>query len=82
MGSYEANGAIVTHVWESMIETSTENVTNEIQETNGTIPTLHQDWLTRDERVHRNNENINCEVMRRLNKLQRDNKENTPHTLE
>ena len=82
MGDYEANDNITTHIWESMVETSTENVTNEIQETHGTIPNLHQDWLTRDEQDHKDNDNINYEVMRRLHKLQCDSQENTPNTLE
>ena len=35
---------------------------------------MHQDWLTRDEQHYRNNENINSGVTRRLDRLQRDDK--------
>ena len=36
MGGYEANGSIVTHIWESMVAINTENIINKIQETHGT----------------------------------------------
>ena len=43
MGGYEQNKSIATHIWESLADTNTENVTTEIQESHGTIPPLHQE---------------------------------------
>ena len=65
MGGYGSNDSIATHIWESMV---TDIIIEQAQDEQEPIPPLHNDWLTPDKLDTRLHDNINSEVMRRMQK--------------
>ena len=65
-GGYEGNDAVANHIWDSLAQNERVNVLVEAEMEQEPLPNIHQDWLTPEERAIRGEQEINSEVMRRI----------------
>ena len=64
---HEDNEAAVSHIWESL---TSENVLEQAHAEHHNLPRLHEDWLDTREIATPKDNDINVEVMRRINQKQ------------
>jgi len=53
-------------ICETLVQDESENVFVEANNEQKSLPPLHKDWLTEDEQIVRDDQNINNEVMKRI----------------
>ena len=82
-GGYEENGSVASYIWDSLAQNKREDLLNEANLEQEPLPNLHNVWPTPGEQAKRENQSLNDEVTRRLNKhVFRDARpENTTTTI-
>ena len=85
MGGYDTNDALVRHIWDSLVQDGYENTIEQEYRENELISRLHNDPLPHEEKISRQEQDVNREVMQRMQDGRRSkegNPENTSHHLD
>ena len=67
IGGYDENASLSDQIWSSLAVDGTKNTLQEAMLEQEPLPQLHDDWLTPDEIIQRQNADINLEVTRLIN---------------
>ena len=71
-GGYEDNGAVATHIWDSLAQDQRINTLEEATFEQQPLPNLHRYWLSPEEKEERDRQVVNDEVTRRLHRRDAD----------
>ena len=69
---YKDNNNVVSHIWDTLVHEKTDNILSQSQDEQEPRPCLHHDWRTYELKKNRHNNNINDEVMRRMDRKEED----------